>query len=402
MTGKGAPMQALPTEPLAFGLFLLAAVLLAGASGYWLMRAAARAAIPQTDGELAVYRDQLAEVERDRQEGRLSSTAADAALLEVGRRLARAEARAAEAGPARTGMSRGLVLAAAAVVSVGAGGLYLWRGTPMADQPFADRKAAILQASPDQLGDDEVIVLLQEQAKAEPEAARPHLLLGRVLASQGRDSEALRAFQAALRRDPRNADALAELGALFARTAESGTSAEADRAFAEALQIDPSHGLTRFYQGLIFWQAGKRDDAWQTWRQAWAGLGDNQEARFDLAGRVFDLVSVLERGPDSGMPEGMSAMTGDQRGAAISGMIAQRAQRLQQAPGDLALRLSVVRVQAMAGDGATARQTLQAGLDQARGDEFASALLATAGALTGLGVPDPATGQLPEPGRERQ
>ena len=176
-------MQALPTEPLAFGLFVAVVVLLAAASGYWLMLAAAKAEVPSGDSELAVYRDQLAEVERDLQDGRLSENAAEAALLEVGRRLARAEARAAEAAPGRTGMSPMLVLTAAAFVTAGAGGLYLWRGTPMADQPFANRKAAILQASPEQLGDDEVIVLLQEQAKAEPEEARPHLLLGRLLAS---------------------------------------------------------------------------------------------------------------------------------------------------------------------------------------------------------------------------
>jgi cytochrome c-type biogenesis protein CcmH len=395
-------MQALPTEPLAFGLFVAVVVLLAAASGYWLMLAAAKAEVPSGDSELAVYRDQLAEVERDLQDGRLSENAAEAALLEVGRRLARAEARAAEAAPGRTGMSPMLVLTAAAFVTAGAGGLYLWRGTPMADQPFANRKAAILQASPEQLGDDEVIVLLQEQAKAEPEEARPHLLLGRLLASQNRDAEALRAFQAALRRDPASADTLAELGALFARTAEGRPSPESDRAFAEALTINPAHGLTRFYQGSIQWQADNRDAAWQTWRQGWAGLADNQEARFDLAGRVFDLVSALDRGPGSGMPESMADMTPDQRVSAISGMIAQRAERLQQAPDDLALRLSVVRVQVMAGDGDMARQTLQAGLDRARGDGFASALLATAGALTGLGVPDAGTGQLPQPVRSQQ
>jgi cytochrome c-type biogenesis protein CcmH len=396
----GAPMETLPADTLSLGLFVLAVLTLAGGSGYWLMRAAATARAPHSDGELAIYRDQIAEVERDLRDGRLSPMAADAALLEVGRRLTRAEARAADEAPARTGMSALLVLLAAGVITFGAGGLYLWRGTLMADQPFASRKAAILQASPEDLGDDEVIVLLQEQAKAQPDDPRPHLMLGQVLVSQDRDNEALRAFQAALRRDPRNVDAMAELGALFARTAEGGISAQADEAFAAALAIDPNHGLTRHYQALGLWQAGNRDAAWQAWRTAWTRLSGSQRAQLDLAGRVFDVVSALDRGPQgdlpqAGMPGGMAQMTPEQRSAAITGMIDQRAARLAAAPTDLALRLSVVRVQAMVGNGPGARSTLQDGLNRARGDGFALALLATAGALTGLGVPDPQSGQLP-------
>jgi cytochrome c-type biogenesis protein CcmH len=390
-------MQASPPDIFALILFVLAIVVLAAGSGLWLMRAAVRAAEPDNSTELAIYRDQIGEVERDLAEGRLSETAAAAALLEVGRRLARAEERVAAAQPAKSGMSRVLILISAAFVAFGAGGLYLWRGSLMDDQPFAERKAAILQQSPETLGDDEVIVLLQEQAKATPEDPRPHLLLGQVLASQGRDNEALRAFQAAMRRDGRNADALAELGALFLRTSENGESPEADEAFAAALSIDPNHVPTRHFQATALWQRGNRDGAWAAWRATWSALAGNQAAQLDLSGRIFDVVSALDAGPDGDMAQGMAALAPEQRMAAVQSMIDRRRARVTASPNDLALRLSVVRVLVMSGDGAAARDVLQQGFDGVGGDQFAASLLATAGALTGLGVPDPATGRLSSP-----
>jgi cytochrome c-type biogenesis protein CcmH/NrfG len=59
----GAPMPAAPPEITTLILFVVAIVVLAAGSGLWLMRAAVRASEPDNSTELAVYRDQIGEVE---------------------------------------------------------------------------------------------------------------------------------------------------------------------------------------------------------------------------------------------------------------------------------------------------------------------------------------------------
>src|SRR5713101_3301599 len=88
---------------------------------------------------LAVYRDQLAEVERDLARGLLSAEQADAARTEIGRRIL-----ALTPGDGATGAGSGAMITAtlAILLPVAAGMLYWRLGSPaLPDQPFAERGA---------------------------------------------------------------------------------------------------------------------------------------------------------------------------------------------------------------------------------------------------------------------
>src|SRR3954451_3577159 len=102
--------------------------------------------------DVAVYRDQLDEIERDRAEGSIGVAEARAARIEVSRRLLAADA-AAHAGtapsddkgsPGRAVSWRRRAVAVAALVGLplGAGGLYVALGSPdLPGQPLALRGA---------------------------------------------------------------------------------------------------------------------------------------------------------------------------------------------------------------------------------------------------------------------
>ena len=105
---------------------------------------------PRSSFEIGVYRDQLAEVERDRARGLIGADEAKAARLEIERRILRT-APIGPAAPERTGESgRLLVLGAALLVPVLALGLYAALGTPgLPDEPIAARNEPAPSQQPD-------------------------------------------------------------------------------------------------------------------------------------------------------------------------------------------------------------------------------------------------------------
>ncbi|OYZ92086.1 MAG: c-type cytochrome biogenesis protein CcmI, partial [Xanthobacter sp. 17-67-6] len=96
--------------------------------------------------DLAVYRDQLTELERDQAAGRLPAAQADAARIEVSRRMLSAADAAPEPAedPLRARTRRRLAAGLALVgVPLAAVGLYLMLGTPgLPGAPLAARLAA--------------------------------------------------------------------------------------------------------------------------------------------------------------------------------------------------------------------------------------------------------------------
>lgn len=114
-------------------------------------------------------------------------------------------ARRAGGGP-QTGR---VVLFALAGASVLALGVYLVNGRPdLPGSAYAARLEALAQRPIETFTAEEALAVLSERARAAPTDPAPHFYSGEILLSNGRPQEAARAFDAALRRDPRSADAL--------------------------------------------------------------------------------------------------------------------------------------------------------------------------------------------------
>jgi cytochrome c-type biogenesis protein CcmH len=361
------------------GLFWAAVLLILTGSAWWVLQAGAKGRQGEADrADLIVYEDQLLELDRDFGQGRISKEAAQAGRLEIGRRLVLARDRIIGKGIV---LNRALVSAVALVVALLAGGLYLVFGSPnLPDQPFAVREAQLLTRAPETLTEDEIMLLLQEQAKKKPKDAMPHALMAQVLVSAGRDQDALRAYQAALRRDPSNAEWIAETGGVLMRLNDNQVGPDAQRAFEAALNLDPKSPSAAFYLGLTRWQAGDVKEALAIWRRAYevnAGQANNQNL---LVARAIDVLSQLDRGPGDGAQAPMTGMAGADpkaQRAFIETMVAARVARVTSDPANPALRLSAARVLIMTGEVSAATSMLQAGEAGAQKDPFLKALYQT-------------------------
>ena len=134
--------------------------------------------------EIEVYRDQLAEVERDRERGLIPAAEARAAQLEIERRLLRSGS-VAEAAIDPASGRRGIVLAAAFLVPTLAATLYGVIGRPdLPDQPVAARQEQPGQ-TPAQPDVQQMVARLEARLATSPDDLEGWLMLGRSRAVLG-------------------------------------------------------------------------------------------------------------------------------------------------------------------------------------------------------------------------
>ena len=212
--------------------------------------------------DLAVYRDQLAEIERDRRRGLIGAGEAAAARLEVERRILRAaDAAAAETGEARH--SRWPALAAAVAVPLLAAVLYLQLGTPgLRDQPLAARQPPADQ--PDIAG---MVARLEERLQREPDDLRGWLMLGRSRTVMGRPDAAVLAYRRALALAPGEPEAIGGLAEGLIVTAGGLVGPEALGLLQRLDGLVPGEPRVGYYLGLAAAQAGDTQAAVERWRR---------------------------------------------------------------------------------------------------------------------------------------
>jgi cytochrome c-type biogenesis protein CcmH len=242
-------------------LFWLALVLMTGAAVLavlWpLSRARQGAAAP--DADIAVYRDQLDEIERDRARGLLPEREAEAARIEVSRRLLAADARrdpaSAPGAPYRRRAAAVLALAGIPVLALG---IYAAVGSPgMPDAPLAAR----LAKPPEQQDIALLVRRIEAHLAQNPDDARGWEVLAPVYLRMGRADGAVKARENILRLEGSNAAREANLGEALVAAAKGFVDAQARAAFERALAHDPENAKAKFYLDLAARQraeAGKR------------------------------------------------------------------------------------------------------------------------------------------------
>lgn len=241
--------------------------------------------------DIAVYRDQLRDVERDLDRGVLAPEAAERTRLEISRRILAADkARAATDAPRPIPpLANGAALVLMAVLIAG-GSLwsYAHLGAPgYGDQPLAQRRAAaeVLHATrPSQTeaealavrppqpeadaGYRELVAQLREKLAERPDDPRGLQLLAQNEANLGNFNAAYAAQIRLLEilGDQAPAQGYAELTEFYVMAAGGYVSPEAETALRTALLRDPSNGPARYYLGLMQAQTGRPDLAFRTWR----------------------------------------------------------------------------------------------------------------------------------------
>jgi cytochrome c-type biogenesis protein CcmH len=213
--------------------------------------------------DMTVFRDQLAEVDRDLDRGVLTIGEADSARLEIQRRLLAASKLAPEQMRSETPAMRSLLTAGlAVVVPFAALALYMTVGAPQL--PAGGRPQA--QAG----GDAQIAVLVEKLAakmKAEPDNPEGWALLGRTYRQMERFADAASAYRNVMRLLPDDAGGYAGFAEASIGAAGGTVSAEARDALIKTLQRDRDEPSSKFYLGLERAQAGDAKAALAIWRE---------------------------------------------------------------------------------------------------------------------------------------
>lgn len=316
--------------------------------------------------DMRVYRDQLAEVDRDAARGLLGAEEAEAARVEVKRRMLTAtlddgEPRAKVAAPGR-GMA-GLAAAIVLVVPAAAVSLYLALGTPgTPDQPLAERGsdlATTADGGEQQLGSlEEVAAQLAKKLESRPDSAEGWFLLGRAYMTLNRFPDAV----AGLRRAVELAPDQPEVAGAFAEALIAENDGQINEAARKALNrvvtLDTTNPQARFLLALDRAQQGDLPAAIQGWADliaiapadaTWlpmvrqhlakaAEQADIDPATVQPSPEARSLAaSMARRAPapspaDVDLAEGLSP---EQRAEMVRGMVDRLAARLNDNPDDL-------------------------------------------------------------------
>ncbi len=254
--------------------------------------------------DLAVYNDQLHELEREVGRGTLTPTEADAARLEIQRRVLAVtpdhEATIGKRDPHSLRMA-GVI---GTILLVGAGGMYLARGAPsLPDQPFSDRGIVSNAASPDGASPDAAkggtkpaphtnmqaaAEKLREQLEKNPNDGPGWALLARTESVLGDFDKAGGAYQRAIDLGQKDPDIYASYGEMQVLAAQGVVSPAARDAFQSARAADPSNNVARFYLALADSQAGDVHKAVDEWLSLAADLPDDSPMRPQISQNIAD------------------------------------------------------------------------------------------------------------------
>lgn len=312
--------------------------------------------------DMQVYRDQLAEVERDAARGVILAEEATRLRTEVSRRLLEADrltqsTLAAHRGPGAAAV--GLVVAAAL-----AGAVWLYQdrlGAPgYPDMPLAARLAqaeTTRMSRPDQAmaeADmpppatpapvDADFAALMDKLRATV-AARPDDLRGLELLAQNEArlgnyaaAHLAQARLVAAKASASTAQDHAALAEMLILAAGGYVSPEAEAALQAALSRDAQNGSARFYSGLMLIQTGRPDLAFPIWRDLleqsppdapWVAPIRRDIAQLaQVAGVRYEVPASAAPGPDAAAVEAAAGMEAGDRQAMIEGMVEQLNDRL--------------------------------------------------------------------------
>jgi len=310
--------------------------------------------------DLALYKDQLREVDSDLARGVLSETESESARLEISRRILAADKRAQMetlANPAPSIINKLLAAFVILTVLTGSLGIYANLGEPnLPDRPLVARLAAAQEARAQRLSQEDAEVQVPDEKINIPE---DYLKLVKKLREtikkrpndeQGLRLLALHEFRIGKYRAARKAHTrimkvvgdkvtakdYIDFAEVMIFATNGYVSPEAEITLSQALKLKPNDGRTRYYSGLAMAQNGRADVAYRLWE----GLlkeGPQDAAWIPLIKSQIDDVARLAGinmsnqplpGPTTDQINAASEMTKEGRKKMIRGMVAGLGERL--------------------------------------------------------------------------
>ena len=344
-------------------LFWIAACLIAAAVALPLLgalRSGRDRVLSGAASDIGVYRDQLAEVDRDLARGVLTEVEAEAVRTEVSRRLLEADRRATAEGSESAGQLWPAAALVLALLIAGGAWLYMTLGAPgYPDLPMAQRIAEIDAASANRIsqieaeakaasnlpqlpvGDArfmELMEKLRETLKERPDDTQGLALLAENEARIGNFVAAREAQMHLLDVKGNAATPVELLTAIDIMVFGAGgyVSPEAELVIRRLLAVDPDSAPGRYYAGLTLAQKGRPDQAFPIWRRLletsppeapWVPVIRAEIAGLAAAAGV-DYAPPAPRGPSAEDVADAEAMSEEDRQAMIRNMVEGLSDRL--------------------------------------------------------------------------
>ena len=334
--------------------------------------------------DMEVFRDQLAELEREHGRGVITDDEMEAARTEIARRMLAADARrqkpaARESAGGMTGV-RLLAGALAVTLSAGAVLLYLQIGAPgTPDMPLAQRAGLPVPGE-----DDErniiMIAELSRAAKANPGNAEAWLRLANAYNSIEMFGDAVAAYRKAIGLGPVAAGINGDFAETLVMAAQGSVTPEARAIFEAELASGAGDPRPQFYLALGDYQAGKPREALDRWAALIASTSADASwldiVRENLAKAAEDLgLDLAEVMPEPLPAQGggplltpeqraeVEAMTPAERDAMVRDMVNGLDAKLLEDPMNLEGWERLIRARATLGERDTAQDALDRALE---------------------------------------
>jgi cytochrome c-type biogenesis protein CcmH len=318
-----------------------------------------RRASVRAGSDVAVYRDQLDEIARDRAVGLLGEPEAEAARVEVSRRLIAAAdaAEAAKPAPESASLWRRRVIAVVGLVllPVGATIIYLKLGSPqLPGEPLAARLRAVHENASIEM----LVSQVEARLEHNPQDARGWEVLAPVYLRLGRFDDSVKAWHKVIALNGDNATREADLGEALVAASNGIVTADAKSAFERALDLDQQELKAKFFIGLAARQDGERDKAAQIWRGMLKGAPADAPWKPTVENALASLgekppasaAQAAAPGPSKEDIATAAGMSDEQRGEMIRGMVARLADKLKENGSDVEGWLRLVRAYMVLGE----------------------------------------------------
>lgn len=354
----------------------------------------------------AVYRDQLEEIDSDRARELIPEAEAEAARIEVARRLLAADSKEREGGGALKGgkAARAALIGVALAVPVAALGVYLFYGSPrLPDQPLAAR----LQEPINDQNIASLVARVEARLRAHPEEGEGWDAIAPVYMSARSYNAAAEAYSQAIKLLGASAMRLSGYGQALVLEKDGVVSEQARGVLERAIALDGTLVEPRILIAISKEQDGEYAAAIEDWRglltrdgadEAWRAMVQRRiaSAEAHLSGRPQAgpaMASQSQQGlpAQQGLPGPSAAdiaaarnMSPADRQAMVETMVQRLAARLEQGSDDLAGWLRLVRAYTVLDRKDDARKALALAKNQFAGNAQAIERLDALAAELGL------------------
>jgi cytochrome c-type biogenesis protein CcmH len=346
-----------------------------------------------SDSELAVYRDQLAEIENERARGLIAGAEAEGARVEVARRLikrAEERTRAVTGGALHTSRAQSVAIYAAAALPVIGLAAYLAVGSPaLPGRPYAER----LTTPVEQASAADLIARVEAHLRQHPEDGKGWDVLAPVYLRTGNYPQALDAYQRAIRLLGESPKRLAGFARATIFQQNGLVNEDARLAYEKLRQLEPESIEPKVWLAIAREQDGDLVGAAAEYRALLAADGDKGPWRGLLEERLRAVTQAPAgtsgpAAPDAKSDDAMAAvaaMSPEERERVIGQMVAGLAERLKKDGNDLEGWMRLVRSYVVLGKRSEATSALADARSHFAGNEKSLAELDSLAASLGLG-----------------